>query len=76
MIQLDLTKAKSKHIPTPTEATTILKYLKAHPTDEDAIPHLMKKYNCSEFSVAKIALEEIFQKNAIERKRKAKRQKE
>ena len=56
MWQVNATEAKKKNIPSDKEKAEILSYLKSNPDDNNAVPFLMKKYNCSEFSIMRIIM--------------------
>ena len=51
-------EARKKHVPTEKEKKEILEYLKANPTDREAVPTLMKKYNCSEMSIMVVIMKD------------------
>lgn len=62
MYQLDLAEARKKRSSkdmSAEEKKEILAYLKAHPKDEDAVPKLMKKHNCSATTIGILIMQDI-----------------
>lgn len=54
--KINANEAKAKHVPDERESAEILDYLKSRPNDNEAIPHLMGKYNCTYTSIMRIVM--------------------
>ncbi|MEE9214670.1 MAG: hypothetical protein V3U54_07725 [Thermodesulfobacteriota bacterium] len=50
---------KNSHTLSAIEKNEIMTYLKANPTDQEAIPDLMKKYNCTETTITCLVIEDM-----------------
>ena len=49
---------KNSHTLSKKEKKEIITYLKSNPTDKEAIPVLMKKYNCSQTTITCLIIED------------------